>query len=322
MIRKDSDTLSSRIMRCNNYVIVPQIAHKELSSSASLLLGYIISLSEKNKYCFANDRHLAREFNCNTRTIGNWLKELEKCGFIERKTTNINCISNRQIFLTAKLFNNNKKLYEKSADCNTDNLEVAFPHLFGNQQDSTMKNSASEKNNNSTNQEITFQSEGTNIQTYNNTDNDTDIEDNIDDDKNHQQTPSFTLNEIISTKDDEFNIKMINWWNVMCNKLGMRDKAEKYSGYEENDKLSLMEKLKSAKIEELSILIEKEFELSSYLRKNSSLQGLTRSKFLDKVLTGKYRDNDRANIPIEANEFIDEQGIIKEKQRKRNQILA
>ncbi len=309
-------------MRCNNYVIVPQIAHKELSSSASLLLGYIISLSEKNKYCFANDGYLAREFNCNTRTIGNWLKELEKCGFIERKTTTINCNSNRQIFLTAKLFNNNKKLYENSADCNTDNFEVAFPHLFGIQQDTEMKNISSEQNNNSSSKETPVQGEGNNIQTYNNMDNNKDIENNIDDDNNHHQSSPSNLNNNISPKDDEFNIKIISWWNIMCNRLGMRDKAEKYSGYAENDKLSLMDKLKSAKIEELSMLIEKEFELSAYLRKNSSLQGLTRSKFLDKVLTGKYRDNDRANIPIEANEFIDKQGIIKEKQRKRSQILA
>jgi len=56
---------------------------KELKANEKLLYGEITSLSNKNGYCYAQNRYFADLYGVSIETVSRWLSNLQKCGFIQ-----------------------------------------------------------------------------------------------------------------------------------------------------------------------------------------------------------------------------------------------
>ena len=66
------------------YAIIPATVRysKMLKANEKLLYGEITSLSNKNGYCYAQNRYFADLYNVSIETVSRWLSNLQKCGFI------------------------------------------------------------------------------------------------------------------------------------------------------------------------------------------------------------------------------------------------
>ena len=71
--------------KSNYYAIIPATVRysKELKANEKLLYGEITSLSNKNGYCYAQNRYFANLYNVNIETVSRWLSHLQKLGFIQ-----------------------------------------------------------------------------------------------------------------------------------------------------------------------------------------------------------------------------------------------
>lgn len=69
----------------DRYIKIPVdiITNTNLSNGAKILYGYIISLSKKEGYSYANNDYLKNELNVSKRTITNLIKELKNEKVIE-----------------------------------------------------------------------------------------------------------------------------------------------------------------------------------------------------------------------------------------------
>lgn len=69
----------------NYYAIIPATVRysKELKANEKLLYGEITSLSNKNGYCYAQNRYFANLYNVSIETVSRWLSHLQKLGFIQ-----------------------------------------------------------------------------------------------------------------------------------------------------------------------------------------------------------------------------------------------
>lgn len=69
----------------NYYAIIPATVRysKELKANEKLLYGEITSLSNKNGYCYAQNRYFADLYDVSIETVSRWLSNLQKCGFIQ-----------------------------------------------------------------------------------------------------------------------------------------------------------------------------------------------------------------------------------------------
>jgi len=67
------------------YAIIPATVRysKMLKANEKLLYGEITSLSNKNGYCYAQNRYFADLYNVSIETVSRWLSNLQKCGFIK-----------------------------------------------------------------------------------------------------------------------------------------------------------------------------------------------------------------------------------------------
>lgn len=66
------------------YAIIPATVRyaKELKANEKLLYGEITALSNKNGYCYAQNRYFANLYNVSIETVSRWLSHLQKMGFI------------------------------------------------------------------------------------------------------------------------------------------------------------------------------------------------------------------------------------------------
>ena len=71
------------------YAIIPTevLSSKELSSSAKLLVGVLISLSNKNGYCFASNQYIADTLGMSITYVRSLIKELEDKNLITREAS-------------------------------------------------------------------------------------------------------------------------------------------------------------------------------------------------------------------------------------------
>lgn len=71
--------------KVNYYAIIPATVRysRELKANEKLLYGEITSLSNKNGYCYAQNRYFADLYNVSIETVSRWLSNLQKCGFIK-----------------------------------------------------------------------------------------------------------------------------------------------------------------------------------------------------------------------------------------------
>ena len=69
----------------NYYAIIPATVRysKELKANEKLLYGEITALSNKNGYCYAQNRYFADLYGVSIETVSRWISNLQKCGFIE-----------------------------------------------------------------------------------------------------------------------------------------------------------------------------------------------------------------------------------------------
>lgn len=71
--------------KSNYYAIIPATVRysKELKANEKLLYGEITALSNKNGYCYAQNRYFANLYNVSLETVSRWLSHLQKLGFIK-----------------------------------------------------------------------------------------------------------------------------------------------------------------------------------------------------------------------------------------------
>ena len=71
--------------KSNYYAIIPATVRysQELKANEKLLYGEITSLSNKNGYCYAQNRYFANLYNVSIETVSRWLSHLQKLGFIQ-----------------------------------------------------------------------------------------------------------------------------------------------------------------------------------------------------------------------------------------------
>ena len=68
----------------NYYAIVPASVryNQNLKPAEKLIYGEITALTNKNGYCFANNRYFANLYNVSIHTVSQWISHLEKLGYI------------------------------------------------------------------------------------------------------------------------------------------------------------------------------------------------------------------------------------------------
>lgn len=71
--------------KINYYAIIPATVRysKKLKANEKLLYAEITSLSNKNGYCYAQNRYFANLYNVSIETVSRWLSHLQKLGFIK-----------------------------------------------------------------------------------------------------------------------------------------------------------------------------------------------------------------------------------------------
>lgn len=71
----------------NYYAIIPATVRysKKLKASEKLLYGEITALSNKNGYCYAQNRYFADLYDVSIETVSRWISNLQKFGFIQIK---------------------------------------------------------------------------------------------------------------------------------------------------------------------------------------------------------------------------------------------
>ncbi len=75
------------IEKPNYYAIIPADVRydKDLKDKAKLLYGEIVSLSDKNGYCYASNKYFAELYNISTTSVSLLIKNLVDKGYLESK---------------------------------------------------------------------------------------------------------------------------------------------------------------------------------------------------------------------------------------------
>lgn len=71
--------------KINYYAVIPATIRysKDLKANEKLLYGEITALSNKNGYCYAQNRYFAELYDVNIETVSRWLSHLQSLGFIK-----------------------------------------------------------------------------------------------------------------------------------------------------------------------------------------------------------------------------------------------
>ena len=119
--------------KVNYYAIIPATVRysKELKANEKLLYGEITSLSNKNGYCYAQNRYFADLYNVSIETVSRWLSHLQELGFIkiEIKRNEKKEIITRNIYIVDVPYcqNNQEGIDEKVKD---NNIKYSIDDLF------------------------------------------------------------------------------------------------------------------------------------------------------------------------------------------------
>ncbi len=74
------------MMQCGWVLIPPHVYQSDLNDRQKMLMGRILTLSDKHGCCFASDAFLAAEFGVTERHIRRSINVLSKAGFIKKRT--------------------------------------------------------------------------------------------------------------------------------------------------------------------------------------------------------------------------------------------
>lgn len=85
------------------YAVIPAEVryNPELSASEKILYGEITALAEKEGYCFASSEYFEKLYDVSRKTVYNWIKNLEKNGYVTAKLIGKNGSEGREIFITS-----------------------------------------------------------------------------------------------------------------------------------------------------------------------------------------------------------------------------
>lgn len=77
--------------------------NKEIAADQKLILAYIVSISHRDGFASASNKHFSEIFGVSKRTMTNYISKLESAGFIKIETyTNELYYTERKIKLTGK----------------------------------------------------------------------------------------------------------------------------------------------------------------------------------------------------------------------------
>lgn len=89
--------------KCNYYSIIPATVRYDyrLKPAEKILYGELTALSNKEGYCFAQNKYFAELYNVTVGTVSKWLSHLQKLGYIviEIIRNNKNEITTRHIYI-------------------------------------------------------------------------------------------------------------------------------------------------------------------------------------------------------------------------------
>lgn len=95
----------------NYWAIIPaHVRYSDITPNAKLLYAEITALSNVKGYCFASSNYFAELYKTTTRSIQNWLKELEDKKFIQREVfykDNSKQIESRHIYINQDPYGKN-----------------------------------------------------------------------------------------------------------------------------------------------------------------------------------------------------------------------
>lgn len=130
----------------NYYSITPANVRydKSLPMGARFMYGEITALTKKDGYCWAGDSYFAELYEVTNTTIQNWLKALERKGYISRKRIykeGTKQIKNRYIRLFDTPTQNNLGTYVKNINDPTQNNLGTYPKNIKNPTQNNLRDS-------------------------------------------------------------------------------------------------------------------------------------------------------------------------------------
>lgn len=130
----------------NYYSITPANVRydKSLPMGARFMYGEITALTKKDGYCWAGDSYFAELYEVTNTTIQNWLRALERKGYISRKRIykdGTKQIKNRYIRLFDTPTQNNLGTYVKNIDDPTQNNLGTYPKNIKNPTQNNLRDS-------------------------------------------------------------------------------------------------------------------------------------------------------------------------------------
>ena len=128
---KDSTEVDylNKSFKSNTYSIIPTeiLFNKDLKANEKLLYAIIYSLSNKEGYCFASNKYLAKKLGVNYKTISSWISNLRNKKYISTKiiTNEKKQITHRRIYTVFKpyQFNNGYRYPSKNGQAIRQNME-------------------------------------------------------------------------------------------------------------------------------------------------------------------------------------------------------
>ncbi|MCG7196543.1 helix-turn-helix domain-containing protein [Pediococcus pentosaceus] len=130
----------------NYYSITPANVRydKSLPMGARFMYGEITALTKKDGYCWAGDSYFAELYEVTNTTIQNWLRALERKGYISRKRIykeGTKQIKNRYIRLFDTPTQNNLGTYVKNINDPTQNNLDTYPKNIKNPTQNNLRDS-------------------------------------------------------------------------------------------------------------------------------------------------------------------------------------
>ena len=121
--------------KVNYYAIIPATVRysKELKANEKLLYGEITSLSNRNGYCYAQNRYFSNLYGVSIETVSRWLSNLQKCGFIQievKRNENKEVIARYIYIVDVPSHQKNQESIDENVKENTININIDEDDLF------------------------------------------------------------------------------------------------------------------------------------------------------------------------------------------------